>query len=135
MEYIVIWLFFCVLVGWFSDSKVLGFWGGFFISLLLSPLIGLIFAIVSKDRSVKDYEIRMQQQQQQQLYEQQQQLYFHNEQLKKQNQQPPIYQESISDQLIKWKKQKDDGIITEEEFQKIKSKLLAEFEKYTPPGN
>lgn len=47
---IIIWVLLCYLVGKLSANKAIGFWGGFLISLLVSPLIGLIVALVSPRR-------------------------------------------------------------------------------------
>lgn len=51
MEFILIlvWLLFCFLVASYSKSKSLGYWGGFFLSLILSPLIGFIIAVISSN--------------------------------------------------------------------------------------
>lgn len=48
---IFFYLLFSVLVGIWADKKpALGFLGGFVLSLLLSPLIGLIITAASKDK-------------------------------------------------------------------------------------
>lgn len=39
---IVPYVLICVLIAYFGKDKKLGFWGNFLISLLLSPLVGLI---------------------------------------------------------------------------------------------
>lgn len=48
MEIFLLWIFFSFIVGAVGSSRKIGFWGSFLLSLLLSPLIGLIFALVSK---------------------------------------------------------------------------------------
>lgn len=48
MEIIIGWIFFSILVGAFWSSKKRSFTGGFFLSLLLSPLIGFIVGLVIK---------------------------------------------------------------------------------------
>ncbi|GMG81210.1 hypothetical protein LNKW23_04220 [Paralimibaculum aggregatum] len=47
MEIVVPWIIFSVLVGLLTRSKGRGFALGFFVSLLLSPLVGLIWALVA----------------------------------------------------------------------------------------
>lgn len=44
----------CLLIGFLGRRRKLGFWGYFFASLLLTPLIGALFVLVSdpkRDRS------------------------------------------------------------------------------------
>jgi len=53
MPIVIIWIIFCFVVGSIAKNKTLGFWGGFFLSLILSPLIGLIFALISKPKDSK----------------------------------------------------------------------------------
>lgn len=50
MDVFIYWLIFSVIVGIIAREKRIGFFGGFFLSLLLSPLIGLIIALVSKSK-------------------------------------------------------------------------------------
>lgn len=50
MEIVILWLLFSVIVGALGASRKIGFFGAFFISLLLSPLIGLIVTLFSKDK-------------------------------------------------------------------------------------
>ena len=40
----------CVLVGLLGEKKQIGFAGAFVLSIVLSPLIGFIIAIASKDK-------------------------------------------------------------------------------------
>ena len=52
MEYIIlliVWVFLSLIVASYSKNKILGYWGGFFVSLFLSPAIGLIISLMSKD--------------------------------------------------------------------------------------
>lgn len=53
MEVILILFYFvlCLIVSAFGANKSIGFWGTFFVSLLLSPLIGLIVALLSSSSS------------------------------------------------------------------------------------
>jgi len=45
---IIFWIIFAILVGVFWQSKGRGFAGGFFCSILLSPLVGFIIGLVLK---------------------------------------------------------------------------------------
>ncbi|MDT0646327.1 SHOCT domain-containing protein [Zunongwangia sp. F260] len=53
MIIIILWIIFSFLIGAIASNKKVGFWGGTFLSLLLSPLIGLIIALVSSEKSTK----------------------------------------------------------------------------------
>jgi hypothetical protein len=53
MLYITIVLFLLsLLVAWTGRERKLGFWGYFFASLLLSPLIGALLVLVSGPREM-----------------------------------------------------------------------------------
>lgn len=45
-----VWIFLALIVGAIGKNKTIGFAGGFFLSILLSPLIGLIIVLVSKNK-------------------------------------------------------------------------------------
>lgn len=52
MDYIIlafVWLSFSLIVASYSSNKMLGFWGGLVISLCLSPAVGLLIALSSRD--------------------------------------------------------------------------------------
>jgi len=50
MEIFLFWLVLSAVVGFLGSSRTIGFASGFFLSLILSPLIGFIFVILSKDK-------------------------------------------------------------------------------------
>ncbi len=93
--FIFFWILFAIIIGGVFKDKNVGFWAVFFISLLFSPLVGLIVGIASdKKRPQKVRTIN----------------------------QPP--QNSIADELRKLKSLLDDETITQDEFDKQKEKLL-----------
>lgn len=47
---LILWVVLSYFVGKFSSDKSIGFWGGFLISLLVSPLVGLIVALLVPKR-------------------------------------------------------------------------------------
>jgi Flp pilus assembly protein TadB len=102
-------------VGFMASTTTLGFWSGFLFSIILTPIIGFIIFLFypSKEKQqqrIKREEAVLQQQQQQTAL------------LQNLSSKTPL---SISDELSKLKKQMDDGVITADEFQKLKSKLIA----------
>jgi hypothetical protein len=44
---IFLWLFLSLIVGFFGRNRKLGFWGYFFSSIVLTPIIGLLFVLAS----------------------------------------------------------------------------------------
>ena len=56
----VFWTLICVLilswlVGKYAERKRIGFWWTFFISLILSPFVGLLVALLSRDKEIEIY--------------------------------------------------------------------------------
>jgi len=47
---IALWIIFSILIGLVGKDKSTGFAGALILSLLLSPIIGLIIVLVSKDK-------------------------------------------------------------------------------------
>jgi len=48
---ILLWIVFSIVIGIIGSNRKIGFAGAFFLSLLLSPVIGLIIALTSKDKN------------------------------------------------------------------------------------
>jgi len=45
---VLAWIVFSIIAGVVGQDRSIGFWGAFLLSLVLSPLIGLIVAFASK---------------------------------------------------------------------------------------
>ncbi|MGN6804047.1 MAG: SHOCT domain-containing protein [Ginsengibacter sp.] len=109
MGILFIWIVFALLVGVLGNERTTGFWGGFFLALLLSPLIGGIIVLASKSKS---------------------DLKFQNDLLARQKQQTEalkrqaVNQQSVATELEKLKAMRDSGDLSQEEFQKLKNKLI-----------
>ena len=88
----------CFLVAIIGINRNIGYWRAFFLSLILSPLFGGIIALLS-ERKVKEKIIVA-------------------------NQEKETKSISVADEIKKYQDLKNSGAITEEEFLKIKSKLL-----------
>ena len=106
------WIIFSLVVGAIGSNRKIGFWGAFFLSLILSPVIGLIIALVSKDKDDEEYKQKL-------LHTQQKQ----QETLS--NLESSVNKRSLSEELEKIKKMKDEGLLSDEEFQKAKEKILS----------
>lgn len=101
MGYFITWVVLAILIGaWGSDRKI-GFTGAFLMSLLFSPLIGLIVTAVSKSKKDEALEEAM---------------------LKAMQSQPKSG--SISQEISKLKEMLEAGDIDEDEFKALKSKLI-----------
>lgn len=94
---IIAWIFFTFVVAAIGGNRKIGFWGAFFISLLLSPLIGLIITLISPSNETHVITTTTNAPQQ------------------------PV---TITLELERLKKLKDDGTIDDTEFQKLKNQLL-----------
>jgi hypothetical protein len=46
---LIVWVLLSLIVASYSKNKILGYWGGFFVSIFLSPAVGLIISLMSKD--------------------------------------------------------------------------------------
>jgi phosphate/sulfate permease len=52
---LIAWIIGSVIVGFIGSDRSIGFWGAFILSLLLSPLIGLLITLFSETNSSKVY--------------------------------------------------------------------------------
>lgn len=106
------WLVLSIVIGIIgSYRKIGGFWS-FLISILLSPIVGFIVVLFSKSKKQEEYEKKLlgvQREQRDELEE------------IKQN----ISKKSIPDELERIKKMKDEGLLSEEEYQKAKEKIIS----------
>jgi uncharacterized membrane protein len=100
MEIFLLWFVLCFIVALVGENRKIGYWGVFFISLILSPLIGLIVGLVS-DKKVTEPQSQAQQQRQE-----------------------PMSSVSITEELTKLKQLHDAGAISEQEYTTAKEKLL-----------
>lgn len=115
MEIFLFWLIFSFVVGFIGSSRKIGFAGAFFASLLLSPLIGLIITLVSKNKEEEEYKkkiLKVQSEQKVTL-----------EKLAKTKASNKVTI-SITDELQKLKDLKDSEVITHEEFKELKKRII-----------
>jgi hypothetical protein len=50
MELIAIGLFLCIIAGYIGRHRLIGFWGFFFLSMVVTPIISLIFLLFTIDK-------------------------------------------------------------------------------------
>ena len=103
------WIVFSFIVGIIGSDRIIGFWGAFLLSSILSPLIGIIFAFASKNNSDEDYKKEL-------LKIQQETLNFSKSQEPKNR--------TIIEELEKLSSLKENNMRTDEEYLIIKSNLL-----------
>ena len=106
------WLILSFIVGLIGSGRRITFFGAFILSLLLSPLIGLIITLISKNKQDELYKKQMLQMQMIQ------QTSLNNLST------PPQAYTSVVEELEKLQKLKDSNLLTEEEFQTLKNKIL-----------
>lgn len=106
MDIFLGWIIFSLAVGAIGANRNIGFGGAFFLSLFLSPVIGLIFTLVSKSDD---------------------QIKFETELLSNAKKQTEgilnAGGKSFTDELFKLKSLLDSGLITREEFEIEKENL------------
>jgi hypothetical protein len=107
------WIILSFVVGFVGSDRKIGFGGAFFISLILSPLIGLIFALMSKTEEEEKYKQKILDTQKSQ-----------EESLKMLSKSKTIQKISIADEIEKLQKLKNNNSITEEEFVRLKNKII-----------
>jgi hypothetical protein len=121
------YIFISILIGLLAKGKTIGFWGGFLFSFFLSPLIGFIIAVASASKSslrqpvINNYYVPPVQQQEQQ---QEHQQVNHNTNHPEPELKPVSSSESKLQLLEKLAAMRNNGILSEEEFQSEKAKML-----------
>ena len=103
MEIFVLWLIFSIIVAVIGSNRKIGGFLAFLISIFLSPLLGLIVVLFSKDKQTDMLENQMLQQSASSNIE---------------------TNKSVADELIKLVNLKESGTITEEEFNIMKRKIM-----------
>jgi phosphate/sulfate permease len=111
---ILLWIFGSIIAGFVGIGRRIGFLDAFLLSLFLSPLIGIIVAALSKSNVDIDREKKILNSQ----IKQEKAL----QKISEQTIQETTY--TISDEILKLKELQNQGILTEEEFEAQKKKLL-----------
>lgn len=114
--YIILWLGFTLVVAGLGNERQIGPGKAFIISLLLSPIVGLVVVVSSKRKDTIAYEEKMLDLQQQVLEQREGEEYTDS------------YEGSmlgVADELIKYKSLLDAGALTQAEFDAQKAKLLS----------
>lgn len=107
-----VWFVFALFVAGIGSGREIGGWAAFFISIFLSPVIGLIIVLFSKDKDVIVAEKKAREKK-------------HNEQInelkKISKQNAPV---SMADELYKLKELFSSGALTDIEYKEAKAKVL-----------
>lgn len=109
MEVIFFWLSFSILVGWFAATRRQSGAGLFFVSIILSPLIGFLIVLIRGNKIVE-------------LEEADQRRAARDLQLETARALAP--QANVADELRKFAELLKDGHISQDEFVAQKAKLL-----------
>jgi len=110
---ILLAIIFAAIVGAIGADRKIGFWNAFILSLILSPIIGLIIVLFSGSKSELEMQGKMLE-----VNEKQQKTL---EEIKNSS-----AQVSVADEIKKLKDLYDQGIITQEEFNQGKQKILTQ---------
>lgn len=107
----LIWILLAPVVGLIGSYRKIGFWGAVVCSLLLSPVIGLIITLLTGNLKEEEERKKM--------------LELQKKQYKAlSNLQQSANVRSVMEELKHLKKLKDEGILTESEFNSLKQKAL-----------
>lgn len=109
----ILWIIFTMIVGWIGNERKIGFWSAFWVSLFFSPLIGIIITLNSKKNTEIEYErdiLNLQLKQQEEL-----------QNIANQNNSTGT---SIIDELYKLSLMREKNLISEEEYQIMKEKII-----------
>ena len=111
MEIILLYLILCIIIGVIGSKRNIGFLGGFFLSLFLSPFVGLLFTLISEEKEEHEPSIR------------------HYSPTKTQTVEPGSKNNQhskldIITELEKLQSLKEEGVITQQEFQILKNKII-----------
>jgi hypothetical protein len=107
------WIILSFIIGIVGSNRKIGFLSALFISLIFSPLIGLIFTLISKtDVEEKYIKSVLETQRSQQ------------ESLKELVSSKPNKNISLADEIEKLERLKNKNLITEEEFLKLKKRII-----------
>jgi len=109
------WIIFSFVAGYVGSKRTFGFWNAFLISLILSPLVGLICAFASKRIEDEEFEYEL-------LKNQRKQQRYLGYSIREKH--DNISSLSVADELEKLIRLKNSNNISEEEFQKLKNKLF-----------
>lgn len=107
------WIILSFVVAYIGSDRKIGFGGSLFISLIFSPLIGLIFTLLSKTNAEEKYRESLLQTQRSQ-----------QEVLQRLSKSQPVQKNSIADEIEKLQSLKKNNIITEDEFVRLKNKII-----------
>jgi hypothetical protein len=111
---VILWIFGSIIAGFTGMGRKIGFLDAFLLSLFLSPLIGIIVAALSKSNADIEREKKLLQSNKKQ-----------EEVLQKMAEQSVKDSNvSVSNEILKLKELQNQGILTEEEFEAQKKKLL-----------
>jgi phosphate/sulfate permease len=113
MEIVLLWILLSFVVAGIGSNRKIGFLGGLLASIVFSPIIGFLFTILSDRLEDEKFKKQVQSTQQKQ-----------NDALIKIANLEKAKTESVSDEIIKLNELRINKVISEEEFQKLKSKLL-----------
>lgn len=99
------WILFSFVAGAVGSDRKIGFAGAFFLSLFLSPLVGLIIAFSSQRNSPEEVIVK-------------------NDVPPAESNTGPFVPPSLADELLKLNELKEKGVITAEEFEDLKAKTI-----------
>ncbi len=126
MEFLVVWLLFAALIGWWADARGRSWIGFALISFVGSPILAGIILLVTKD--LKKAEAEEAEKRATEAQREQERREEHERQLasiKVLAKAPGSGSVSVADELVKLAGLRDAGVLTADEFAAQKAALLA----------
>jgi hypothetical protein len=124
MEIFLVWLIFAALVGWLAHSRGRSGFGFFLIAALLSPLVGLIAVLVTKNLNEEQQKEQLRREEHERQVESIRAIAGARHDPSAAQAHAPAFAGSVADELAKLAALRDQSVITEPEFQAQKARLL-----------
>lgn len=124
MEIFLAWLTFSALVGWLAHSRGRSGFGFFLVAALLSPLVGLVVVLVTKNLNDERTTEQLRREEHERQLESIRVIAGSRATDTAAPVQSSAFPGSIADEIIKLADLRERGFITETEFQAQKTKLL-----------
>lgn len=124
MEIFLIWLIFAALVGWLAHSRGRSGFGFFLVSVLLSPLVGLIAVLVTKNLADEQRTEQLRREEHERQLESIRAIAVSRPPSPEGQVKAQASSGSVADEIAKLAELRKQGVLTDSEFQQQKVKLL-----------
>ena len=121
----LIWLLLAGFIGGIANHRGRSFWAFFFLSVLLSPVLGLVVVLVMSDLKAEAEKERGRERQHERELESLRTIASQSRVPSPTPVPPDRLTSSVADELTKLAQLRDQGVLTQQEFDVQKARLLA----------